>query len=114
MSKTIFEKILDKEIPAELVHEDDFTVAFKDVAPQAPVHVLVIPRKKLVNVASSSPGAIETLGHVLNAARIVAEKMGIAESGYRLVLNNNRDGGQSVDYLHCHVIGGRALAWPPG
>ena len=114
MSQTIFEKILNKEIPAEIVYEDDFTLAFKDVHPQAPVHVLVIPKQKLVNVASSTVDDIEVLGKILNAARIVAEKLGISESGYRLVMNNNADGGQSVDYLHCHVLGGRALAWPPG
>ena len=112
--KTIFEKILDGEIPCKKVYEDEFTFSFYDVSPKAPVHILVIPKKKIINVASSNDEDIEILGRVLNTARKVAELTGISQSGYRLVMNNNRDGGQSVDYLHCHILGGRPLGWPPG
>ena len=111
---TIFDKILSGEVPCKKVYEDEHTFAFHDVNPQAPVHVLVIPKKKIINVASSSEDEIPVMGHVLNTARIVAEQLGIAESGYRLVFNNNRDGGQTVDYMHCHILGGRVMGWPPG
>ena len=111
---TIFEKILTGDIPCKKVYEDDFTFAFYDITPKAPIHVLVIPKIKIVNVAASTEKDIEILGRILNTARLVAELLGIHESGYRLVMNNNRDGGQSVDYLHCHILGGRPLGWPPG
>ena len=111
---TIFDKIIDGEIECKKVYEDNHTLAFHDIDPKAPVHILVIPKKKIVNVASSSEEDIPILGHILNAARVIAEQEGISESGYRLVFNNHRDGGQSVDYLHCHILGGRAMGWPPG
>ena len=111
---TIFEKILAGEIPCDKVYEDEYTFAFRDIAAQAPTHILVIPKKKIVNIASSKDEDHEYLGKVLRAARIIAEQEGISEKGYRLVFNNNRDGGQTVDYLHCHLIGGRPLGWPPG
>lgn len=114
MNETIFERVLKGEIPAKKVYEDEHTYAFHDIAPQAPVHVLVIPKKKLVNVAHAQDADAIVLGQVLLAARKVAELTGVAASGYRLVLNNGRDGGQTVDYLHCHVLGGRPLHWPPG
>ena len=112
---TIFSKILKGEIPSVPVYEDDLVYAFDDISPVAPVHVLVIPRQEDVpnlNVVDVSHEAM--LGRLLVAARKVAEKKGIAESGYRCVINTNEDGGQSVYHLHLHVIGGRALAWPPG
>ncbi|MCB9742498.1 MAG: histidine triad nucleotide-binding protein [Alphaproteobacteria bacterium] len=111
---TLFEKIIQREIPADIVYEDDHCVAFRDIHPQAPVHVLVVPREPLVNVAEASPEHAELLGRVLLAAAAVARQEGVAESGYRLVLNNGVGAGQSVFHLHCHVLGGRSLTWPPG
>ncbi|KAB8029976.1 histidine triad nucleotide-binding protein [Fluviispira multicolorata] len=112
--KTIFEKILQGEIPCKPVYEDEYTYAFNDINPQAPIHVLVIPKTKIVNVALSNENDIEQMGRVLYAAKKVAELTGIAQSGYRLVMNNGENGGQTVYYMHCHVLGGRSLAWPPG
>ena len=111
---TIFDKILAREIECDKVYEDDHTLAFKDINPQAPIHILLIPKKKIVNIASSREDDIEILGRILNTARRIAEQEGIADSGYRLVFNNNKDGGQTVDYLHCHILGGRPMGWPPG
>jgi len=111
---TLFEKIIAGQIPADLVYEDDHCVAFRDINPQAPVHVLVVPRKPIVNVASADDDDTELLGQVLQAAKKVARQEGIADSGYRLVLNNGTHAGQTVFHLHCHVLGGRALHWPPG
>ena len=111
---TLFEKIIAGQIPADIVYEDDHCVAFRDINPQAPVHVLVVPRKPVVNVASADDDDTELLGHVLQAAKKVAQQEGIADSGYRLILNNGTHGGQTVFHLHCHVLGGRALSWPPG
>jgi histidine triad (HIT) family protein len=112
--KTIFEKILQGEIPCNPVYEDEYTLAFNDISPQAPVHVLVIPKNKIVNVAESDQTDILQMGRVLYAAKKVAEITGIAKSGYRLVMNNGENGGQTVYYMHCHVLGGRHLSWPPG
>lgn len=112
--KTLFQKIADKEIPAAIVFEDDHCVAFRDIQPQAPVHVLVVPRKPIVNLASSTDEDLALLGHLLHVVREVAKMEGLSAGGYRVVMNNGRDGGQSVDHLHIHVLGGRPLAWPPG
>jgi histidine triad (HIT) family protein len=111
---TIFEKILSGEIPCQSVYEDEYTFAFDDIQPQAPVHVLVIPKQKLLNVAQAQEKDITLLGHLLWAAKKVADIKGLNKGGYRLVMNNGSDAGQSVSYLHCHVLGGRSLAWPPG
>jgi histidine triad (HIT) family protein len=111
---TLFERILTKEIPAQIVYEDEYTLAFHDISPQAPVHVLVIPKKRIVNVKESTTEDVVIMGHVLFTSKKVAEITGIADSGYRLVLNNGADAGQSVFYMHCHVLGGRPLEWPPG
>lgn len=111
---TLFEKIIAGQIPADIVYEDDHCVAFRDINPQAPVHVLVVPRKPVVNVASADDDDTELLGKVLQAAKKVARQEGIADSGYRLILNNGAHAGQTVFHLHCHVLGGRALHWPPG
>lgn len=113
-TNTIFDKILRGDIPCDKVYEDDFCLAFRDIHPQAPVHVLVIPKERIVNVASAKPEHQKALGALLLGAAAVARSLGLDDHGYRLVLNNGRDGGQSVDYLHCHVLGGRPLAWPPG
>lgn len=114
MSKTIFEKIIDREIPAPLIHEDELCVAFHDVSPQAPVHVLVIPRKVITNLDASKSEDSALLGHLLSVAAKIARDLNVAESGYRIVINNGKDGGQSVDHLHVHLLGGRHMAWPPG
>lgn len=110
----IFCKIADGEIPAKKVLENQHVVAFHDLNPGAPVHVLVIPRRHVVNVGSAEPGDAEVLGQVLLACRAAAEATGVAESGFRVVLNTNADAGQSVAHLHAHVLGGRKLGWPPG
>ena len=112
--KTIFQKIIDREIPAKLAHEDDLCIAIHDVNPQAPVHVLVIPKKHLARVGEATATDQALLGHLLLTAAAVAKKLGLAESGYRLVINNGRDGGESVPHLHVHLLGQRPLAWPPG
>jgi histidine triad (HIT) family protein len=112
--KTIFEKILQGEIPCKPIYEDEYTYAFHDINPQAPVHVLVIPKIKIVNVAESNEMDIDQMGRVLFAAKKVAEITGIAKSGYRLVMNNGENSGQTVYYMHCHVLGGRVFTWPPG
>ena len=111
---TLFQKIIDREIPADIVYEDDRSLAFRDIHPQAPVHVLVIPKKPLVSVASASDEDRDLLGHLLIVARDVARQEGLADGGYRIVANNGRDGGQEVLHLHLHVLGGRQLTWPPG
>lgn len=112
-AKTIFERIIDREIPAQIVYEDDRALAFRDVGPQAPTHVLVIPKKPLPNLAAAEASDADLLGHLLNVVRLVAEQEGL-DGGYRVVLNVGSDGGQSVDHLHFHLLGGRKLTWPPG
>jgi histidine triad (HIT) family protein len=112
--KTIFQKIIDREIPAKIAHEDERCIAIHDVNPQAPVHVLVIPKKHLARVGEATAADQALLGHLLLTAAAVAKKLGVAESGYRLVINNGRDGGESVPHLHVHLLGQRPLAWPPG
>jgi histidine triad (HIT) family protein len=111
---TVFSKILRGEIPTKPVYEDDLVYAFDDISPVAPVHVLVIPRQEVVNLNSVDASHEAMLGRLLHAARKVAEAKGVADSGYRCVINNGGDAGQSVFHLHLHVIGGRGLAWPPG
>ena len=111
--KTIFKKIIDGEIPADIVLENDKCIAFRDVNPQAPVHVLVIPKKEILNVASLEDEDCELAGHLLMAVRDVARKLEL-EDGYRVVANCGSDGGQSVDHLHLHILGGRSMQWPPG
>jgi histidine triad (HIT) family protein len=111
---TLFEKICRREIPADIVWETDRALAFRDIHPQAPVHVLVVPKRVITGVSHAMAGDADLLGHLLWVAAEVARKEGIAGTGYRLVINDGTDGGQSVDHLHVHVLGGRALAWPPG
>ena len=114
MSKTLFEKIIARELPASIVYEDDLVVALRDIRPQAPVHVLIIHRKPIPRVAQAKPEDQPLLGHLLLKAAEVAAKLGLAESGYRLVFNNGPDAGEAVPHLHCHILGGRPLGWPPG
>ncbi len=111
---TLFAKIIAGEFPADKVHEDEQCIAIRDINPQAPVHILVIPKKPLVNVASAAAEDEKLLGHLMLTAKALAISEGIAETGYRLVLNVGRHGGQSVDHLHVHLLGGRAMGWPPG
>jgi histidine triad (HIT) family protein len=111
---TIFEKIIRREIPAEIVFEDEDVLAFRDVNPQAPVHVLVVPKRLIARLADATEGDAELLGKLLLASRKVAEKLDLLQSGYRVVINSGPDAGESVPHLHVHVLGKRALAWPPG
>jgi len=113
MSKTLFERICDRELQGDIVWEDDLVVAFRDINPQAPVHVLVVPRKPIPRLSDAKPEDQELLGHVLLAAAKVAEVLGL-KNGYRLVLNTGRDAGEAVPHLHFHLIGGRRMRWPPG
>ncbi len=113
MSKTIFKKIIDKEIPAQIVYEDDRCLAFCDVAPQAPVHVLVIPKKEIASLNDLEDGDADLIAHIYLVIRDLARELKL-DGGYRLVVNSGRDGGQSVDHLHFHLLGGRQLKWPPG
>ena len=114
MSQTLFEKIIARTIPADIVYEDDLVLAFRDVNPQAPVHVLVVPKKPVARIAEATAEDHRLLGHLLLKAAEVAAKVGLKEHGYRLVINNGRDGGESVPHLHCHILGGRPMRWPPG
>ena len=111
--KTVFQKIIDREIPAKIVHEDDRCLAFHDVNPQAPTHVLIIPRKPIPSLADADDDDAALLGHLFVVAKKLAGQLGLA-NGYRTVLNCGRDAGQSVDHLHIHLLGGRPLGWPPG
>lgn len=111
--KTIFKRIIDKEIPAAIVYEDELCLAFRDIGPQAPTHVLVIPRKEIPSLAEATDDDGPLLGHLLVTARKLAVELGLAK-GFRIVINAGPDGGQSVDHLHVHLLGGRPLAWPPG
>jgi histidine triad (HIT) family protein len=114
MSKTLFEKIIAREIPATIVYEDDKVIAFRDVKPQAPTHVLIIPKKPIPRIAEAQAEDHALLGHLMLKAAAVAKELGLAQSGYRLVFNNGPDAGEAVPHLHCHIIGGRKMAWPPG
>ncbi|MEQ8973955.1 MAG: histidine triad nucleotide-binding protein [Coleofasciculus sp. C1-SOL-03] len=113
MSETIFSKIIRREIPADIVYEDDLVLAFKDVAPKAPVHILLIPKKPIPQLAAAESQDHALMGHLLLTAKRVAEQVGLNQ-GYRVVINNGADGGQTVDHLHLHILGGRQMDWPPG
>ncbi|MGH7467257.1 MAG: histidine triad nucleotide-binding protein [Longimicrobiales bacterium] len=110
----LFCRIARGEIPAKLAHQDDRAVAFHDIDPKAPVHVLVIPRKHIASVAALADDEAGEIGHLYTIARRLAEELGVADSGYRLVINAGKDAGQSVDHIHLHVLGGRSFHWPPG
>ncbi|MDX1495771.1 MAG: histidine triad nucleotide-binding protein [Longimicrobiales bacterium] len=112
--RCLFCRIVDGEIPADVVHETDDVLAFRDVDPKAPTHVLVIPKKHVVSLGSAGDGDQALLGAVMMAARDVARAEGIADDGFRAVTNTGDDGGQSVHHLHVHVLGGRGMGWPPG
>ena len=114
MSKTLFEKIIARELPGSIVYEDDLVVVFRDIKPQAPTHVLIVPRKPIPRLAAAQPEDQQVLGHLLLKAAEVANKLGLTQSGFRLVFNNGPDAGEAVPHLHCHLLGGRHLGWPPG
>lgn len=111
---TIFGKIIRREIPADIVYEDDLCLAFRDITPQAPTHVLLIPKKPIPKLSEAVADDKELLGHLLVAVKTVADQLGITEDGYRVVINNGINGGQTVFHLHLHILGGRSLQWPPG
>ena len=113
MSKTIFKRIIDREIPAKIVYEDDRCLAFEDINPQAPVHIVVIPKQEIASLADLSEGDADLAGHLLVVIRTLANQRKLA-GGYRVVANCGPDAGQSVAHLHFHLLGGRSLAWPPG
>jgi len=113
MADTIFARIIRREIPAKIEYEDDRCLAFHDVAPQAPVHLLVIPKQPIENLAAATVADSPLLGHLVLVATQLAERLNLSD-GYRLVVNCGRDGGQSVDHLHIHLLAGRQLTWPPG
>ena len=114
MSKTLFEKIIAREIPATIVYEDDLVLAFRDVKPQAPTHVLIIPKKPIPRIAEAHPDDHKVLGHLLLKGAEVAKSLGLDKTGFRLVINNGPDAGETVPHLHCHIMGGRPMSWPPG
>lgn len=113
MTETIFSKIIRKEIPANIVYEDDLCLAFKDITPQAPTHILVIPKKPLERIDSAEIEDQALLGHLLLTVKKVAQEANLTK-GYRVVINNGNDGGQTVDHLHLHILGDRSMQWPPG
>ena len=111
---TVFEKIASRQIPAEIIYEEEDFVAFPDINPQAPVHVLIIPKRPIPRIAAAGDGDADMLGRMLLASKKIAAKLGVLESGYRLVINNGPDAGESVPHLHIHLLAKRPLAWPPG
>ena len=113
-SDTIFDRILRREIPSESVYEDDVVYAFRDVNPQAPVHVLVIPKEKRISFADLSSASAESVGAFMQGVARVARQLGLDDSGYRVVFNTGPDALQTVEYIHAHILGGRKMGWPPG
>lgn len=111
---TLFERIVARQIPADIVYEDDQVLAFRDIHPQAPVHVLIVPKRAIPRINEATDTDAALLGHLMLKAAAVARQVGLGETGFRLVINNGRDGGESVPHLHCHILGGRPLEWPPG
>jgi histidine triad (HIT) family protein len=110
---TLFEKIIQRNIPADIVYEDDQVLAFRDINPAAPTHVLVIPKKPISRIGAADTDDQSLIGHLMLKAAEIAQELKL-ENGFRLVINNGPDGGESVPHLHCHILGGRALQWPPG
>jgi histidine triad (HIT) family protein len=110
---TIFGKIARKEIPANIVYEDDLAIAFKDINPQAPVHILVIPKKAIAKLSDAESHDHALMGHLLLTVKRVAQQAGL-DNGYRVVINTGADGGQTVAHMHLHILGGRQMSWPPG
>ena len=113
MPETIFTKIINKEIPADIVYEDDLCLAFKDINPQAPIHLLIIPKKPIATINDIAEEDRELVGHLFFTAGKIARDLGIAEDGYRAVMNCNKNGGQDVYHIHLHLLAGKRLGWPP-
>jgi histidine triad (HIT) family protein len=113
MSKTLFEKIITREIPAAIVYEDELVLAFRDIHPAAPTHVLIVPKKPIPRIGEATADDQKLLGHLLLKAAEVANQLNL-QNGYRLVINNGADGGETVPHLHVHILGGRHMDWPPG
>jgi histidine triad (HIT) family protein len=111
---SIFAKIISREIPADIVHETDEVLAFRDINPQAPTHILLVPKKPVARLDEASEFDKQLLGTLLFEAAKLARKLKLAQTGYRVVINNGRDGGESVPHLHVHILGGRPMHWPPG
>lgn len=114
MPETIFGRIVAGEVPADIVYQDEHVLAFRDVTPQAPTHILIIPKKPLANLLDAGGDDTLLLGQLMQAAAQVARMLGLDKTGFRVVVNVGPDGGQSVDHLHLHLLGGRTLHWPPG
>jgi len=114
MSKTLFQKIADREVPGDIVYEDELVLALRDIRPAAPIHVLIVPKKPIPRIDGATLEDQATLGHLLLKAAEVARKLGADKEGYRLVFNNGPYAGETVPHLHCHILGGRAMDWPPG
>ncbi len=110
----LFCKIIQKSIPAKVVYEDPTAVAFEDINPQAPVHILIVPKRHVADIHSMQEGDRENIGHLFLVAQTIAEKKGLDKNGYRMVINNGRDAGQTVFHVHLHLLSGRPFAWPPG
>jgi len=113
MSESIFTKIIKREIPANIIYEDDDVIAFNDINPKAPIHILIVPKKQIPTLNDLNEDDAELIGKVILRAKEIAKNLGIAERGYRLIFNCNDEGGQSVFHIHCHLIGGKKLGWSP-
>ena len=111
---SIFTKIINREIPAVIVYEDDLCISFRDIDPKAPQHILIVPKKEIKSLADVAEEDAPLLGHLLLKASEIAKEQGISDSGYRIVVNTNKEGGQEVSHLHLHILGGRQMTWPPG
>lgn len=112
-TETLFTKIINREIPADIVYEDDLSLAFKDINPQAPVHMLIIPKKPIATINDIDQADREIVGHLYYVAGKIAKQQGFAENGYRVVMNCNSDGGQTVFHIHAHLLAGKVMGWPP-
>jgi histidine triad (HIT) family protein len=114
MSKTLFEKITAREIPAAILYEDELVLAIRDINPQAPAHILIFPKKVIPRIAEATAEDGKLLGHLLIKAAEIADQLGLKRNGFRLVINNGAEGGETVPHLHVHILGGRRMEWPPG
>ena len=112
--KTILQKIADREIPGEIVYEDEQCLCFRDIRAQAPVHLLLVPKKLVVRIGEAEPADQDLLGHLMTRVRLIAEQEGFADAGFQVVINNGSHGGEAVPHLHLHILAGRQLGWPPG
>ena len=110
----LFCKIIEKQIPAKILHEDDYAIAFDDINPKAPVHTLIVPKKHITDIHSITVSDREVIGHLFFVARTLASQKGLEKNGYRMVINNGRDAGQTVFHIHLHLLAGRSFSWPPG